>query len=135
MQRRAMIWLNRTIAAVLIAFATSQGTLAGDAATPMTPKVAGQRYGQALGVLEVCHGSKLTAKADSLSQTYSGAELEAFKAAAAGVFEAWNGVKNCVNATDPNQCKIIMDKSCLAAEGEIGPAGKSMPGLVEFASR
>ena len=81
----------------------------------------------------MCHGSKLTPKASNLAQSYTGAELEAFKAAAAGVFEAWNGVKNCVNAADPNQCKIIMDKSCLSAEAEIGAAGKAFGGLVEFA--
>ncbi len=125
----------RTLATVLLACAVSNAASAGDAGAPLKPKDAGQRYGQALGVLEVCHGSKLTAKASSLSQSFEGTELEAFKAAAAGVFDAWHGVKNCVNAADPNQCKIIMDKSCLAAEDEIGAAGKALPGLVEFAKR
>ena len=124
---------NQTVAAMILVCASMQSAVAGDAAAPLTPKDAGLRYGQALGALEVCHGSKLTAKADGLSQSYSGAELEAFKAAAAGVFEAWNGVKNCVNAADPNQCKIIMDKSCLAAEAEIGATGKVIGGLVDFA--
>ena len=126
---------KQILAAVILACAASHGATAGDAAAPMSAKDAGLRYGQALGVLEVCHGSKLTAKANSLAQSYSGAELESFKSAAASVFEAWNGVKNCVNAADPNQCKIIMDKSCLLAEDEIGPSGKAVPGLVEFASR
>ncbi len=129
-----MMRISWIVAAMIMVSAAPHAASAGGTSSPITPKDAGQRYGQALGVLEVCHGSKLTAKAYSLSQTYSGAELEAFKAAAAGVFEAWNGVKNCVNAADPNQCKIIMDKSCLAAESEIGLAGKSLPGLVEFAS-
>lgn len=126
---------KQRLAAVLLACAAPHVATAGDAVAPMTPKDAGLRYGQALGAIEVCHGSKLTAKANSLSQSFSGAELESFKAAAAGVFEAWNGVKNCVNAADPNQCKIIMDKSCLLAEDEIGRSGKAVPGLVEFASR
>ena len=69
----------RTAAAVIMACALSHLAVAEDAAAPLTPKDAGQRYGQALGALEVCHGSKLTAKADGLSQSYSGAELEAFK--------------------------------------------------------
>lgn len=128
-----MIRMSRTAAAMIMACVVSPVAVAGDTAAPLTAKDAGQRYGQALGALEVCHGSKLTAKADGLSQSYSGAELEAFKAAAAGVFEAWNGVKNCVNAADPNQCKIIMDKSCLAAEAEIGATGKALAGLVDFA--
>lgn len=122
-----------TAAAMILACTISHSAVAEDAAAPLTPKDAGLRYGQALGALEVCHGSKLTAKADGLSQYYSGSELETFKAAAAGVFEAWNGVKNCVNAADPNQCKIIMDKSCLAAEAEIGATGKALAGLVDFA--
>jgi hypothetical protein len=126
---------TQRLASVILASVAPLGALAGDAPAPMTPKDAGQRYGQALGVIEVCHGSKLTEKANSLSQSYTGTELEAFKAAAAGVFEAWNGVKNCVHAADPNQCKIIMDKSCLLAEDEIGPSGKALPGLVMFAVR
>lgn len=123
----------RTTATMIIACTASHSAVAGEPATELSPKYAGQRYGQALGVIEVCHGSKLTAKADGLPKSYSGAELEAFKAAAADVFEAWNGVKNCVNTRDPNQCKIIMDQSCLAAEGEIGGTGRALSGLVDFA--
>jgi hypothetical protein len=120
-------------AAMIMACAVSHSAVAGDSAAELSPQYAGQRYGQALGVIEVCHGSKLTAKADGLPKSFSGADLEAFKAAAADVFEAWNSVKNCVNGTDPNQCKIIMDQSCLTAESEIGLTGRALSGLVEFA--
>jgi len=101
-------------------------------AEPLAPREAGARYGQALGALEVCYGSKLTPKADALSAAYTGTDLEAFKAEAAKIFDAWAAVRGCTRQNDPNQCKIIMDKSCLAAEAEIGAAGTAMPGLVEF---
>lgn len=105
---------------------------AEDAAPPAAPKDAGVRYGQALGVLEVCYGSKLTVKGKALEQSFTGADLEAFKAAAAKVYDAWVKVRGCTNQRDPNTCKVIMDKSCLAAESEIGAKGTEMPGLVEF---
>ncbi len=105
---------------------------AEDAAAPVSPKDAGVRYGQALGVLEVCYGSKLTDKAKGLEQSFTGADLEAFKVAAANVFDAWVKVRGCTNQRDPNTCKIIMDKSCLQAESEIGANGTAMPGLVDF---
>lgn len=98
----------------------------------LMPKDAGLRYGQALGVLEVCYGSKLTEKAKSLGQAFKDSDLETFKAAAASVYNAWVKVRNCANQRDPNTCKVIMDKSCLAAEAEIGPSGTALPGLVEF---
>lgn len=102
---------------------------------PLSPRDAGLRYGQALGVLEVCYGSKLTDKASNLEKSYTGDELEQFKASAAKVYEAWAKVRACTNQRDPNTCKIIMDKSCLAAEAEIGPKGTAMPALVEFIAR
>ena len=98
----------------------------------LTAKDAGTRYGQALGAIEICYGSKVTDKAKALEADYAGAELEDFKTQAAKVLEKWLKVKDCRKQNDPNQCKIIMDKSCLAAEAEIGPAGTAMPGLVEF---
>lgn len=97
-------------------------------------KDAGVRYGQALGVLEVCYGSKMTGKGKALETAYSGDDLAAFKLAAAGVYDAWVKVRACTNQKDPNTCKIIMDKSCLAAKAEIGPKGSAMPDLVEFAA-
>lgn len=96
---------------------------------------AGARYGQALGALEVCHGAKLTAAGDALRSAFAGVDNEVFKSQAAKVFDAWMIVKNCVNGRDPNQCKISMDKSCAAADAEIGKNGSAMPGLVEFPVR
>lgn len=96
---------------------------------------AGARYGQALGVVDICIGAKVTAKGEALRAAYAGADQELFKAQAAKVYDAWYAVKGCGNATDPNQCKIIMDKSCAAAEAEIGAQGSVMPGLVEFPKR
>ena len=98
----------------------------------LTAKDSGTRFGQALGAIEVCYGSKVTDKANALEANYAGAELEDFKTQAAKILEKWLKVKDCRKQNDPNQCKIIMDKSCLAAEAEIGPAGTAMPGLVEF---
>lgn len=123
---RTLIFLSLclTVAAPLFAAAASAEALA--------PREDGARYGQALGVLEVCHGSKLTAKAEALPATYTGTDLEAFKTEAAKIYDAWAAVRGCTKQHDPNQCKIIMDKSCLAAEAEIGADGKAMPGLVEF---
>lgn len=104
-------------------------------AETLSPRDAGARYGQALGALEICYGSRLTAAGDALRSRFSGADNDVFKAQAAKIFNAWHTVKNCANADDPNQCKIIMDKSCAAAEAEIGTHGSVMPGLVEFATR
>ncbi|MBK9079382.1 MAG: hypothetical protein WBP38_09545 [Hyphomicrobium sp.] len=98
----------------------------------LSAREAGARYGQALGAIEICHGSKVTAAGDALGQNFTGADHDVFKAQAAKVFEAWRQVKACSNAADPNTCKIIMDKSCATAEQEIGPSGTVMPGLVEF---
>lgn len=119
-----------------VALAAWPGTArAGEAVAAPDAKDAGLRYGQALGVIEVCYGSKLTDKARALEQAYSGADLETFKASAASVFEAWAKVRACSNQKDPNTCKIIMDRSCQMAESEIGPSGSAMAGLVEFLKR
>jgi hypothetical protein len=107
----------------------SAGVSAADA---LDPREAGARYGQALGAAEVCYGSTVTDKARTLADAFSGADLDAFKAQAATVYDAWVKVKSCSNQFDPNQCKIIMDKSCLAAEAEIGSSGTAIAGLVDF---
>lgn len=114
-------------------FAGSDETAAVAAPAALTPREAGARYGQALGAVEICFGSKVTPAASALSQSYSGADQDTFKAQAAKIFDAWAKVKACVDQADPNKCKIIMDKSCLAAEAEIGANGSAVPGLVEFA--
>lgn len=100
-----------------------------------SPRDAGARYGQALGALEICYGAKLTAAGDALRSAFVGIDNEVFKTQAAKVFDAWMTVKNCVNGRDPNQCKIIMDRSCAGADAEIGAKGSVMPGLVEFPAR
>lgn len=98
----------------------------------LSPKDAGARYGQALGAVEVCFGSKVTDQTKRLENSYSGSDQETFKAQAAKIYEAWRKVKSCADQVDPNRCKIIMDKSCLAAEAEIGAEGNVVPGLVDF---
>jgi hypothetical protein len=116
------------------AFATEDGVPAAsaDQRPALSPKEAGARFGQALGAIEICYGSKVTDKAKALGDSYNGAEQEAFKAQAGKIYDAWVKVKNCKNQQDPNQCKIMMDKSCAMAEAEIGSSGSAMPGLVEF---
>jgi hypothetical protein len=122
---------NTKIAIAVTLIALSIGTDIGRAQSPITAKEAGARYGQALGAIEICIGSKLTAKAEELKSTYSDANAETFTTEAAKVFQAWAAVKNCNRAKDPNQCKIIMDKSCASAFSEIGPTGTAYPGLLE----
>jgi hypothetical protein len=110
-------------------------TAARAAVAGLTPKDAGARYGQALGAVEICIGAKVTDKASALNSVYSGSDLEAFKAQAAKIYDAWIKVKNCVRQDDPNQCKVIMDESCAAAIAEIGPAGTAVPGLLDAPPR
>lgn len=95
----------------------------------------GARYGQALGVIEVCIGSTLTERAKTLEAQFSGHDLAAFRAQAAKVFDAWRKLRGCARPDDPNQCKIMMDASCAAAWREIGPRGTAVPDLVNFPSR
>ena len=102
-------------------------------ATPLLAKEAGARYGQALGAVEICFGSKVTEKAKSLGAAYTGTEQVDFQAQSVKIYAAWAKVKACSDQLDPNKCKIIMDSSCLSAETEIGATGNVIPGLVEFA--
>ena len=135
-----MIRPQRTLMATALAlgFATTP-LMADDKPNPsqtstakLDAEEAGARFGQALGALEVCYGSKMTPKGKALEATYEGGDLQRFKARAARVYEAWVKVRGCANQRDPNTCKIIMDRSCQMAEAEIGPAGNAMAGLVEF---
>jgi hypothetical protein len=112
------------------AVASARAAVAG-----LPPKDVGARYGQALGAVEICIGAKVTDKASALNSVYSGSDLEAFKAQAAKIYDAWLKVKNCVRQDDPNQCKVIMDESCAAAIAEIGPAGTAVPGLLDAPPR
>ena len=124
-----------SIALIPFAYAGEQAAPANAVApaTTIQPKDAGARYGQALGAVEICFGSKVTDKAKGLENSYSGDDQDTFKAQAAKIYEAWRKVKNCTDQVDPNRCKIIMDKSCLAAEAEIGAEGSVLQGLVDFA--
>lgn len=124
--------MRRTSIALTLA-AGFAGPILADGA--LSPKDAGARYGQALGAVEICIGSKVTEKSKALEAGYSGADLDAFKLQAAKVFDAWLKVKACARSDDPNQCKIIMDRSCEAAAAEIGASGSAIPGLVEFPQR
>ena len=126
-----------TAAAALAMCAALSGTSAGAADSPsaLAARDAGVRYGQALGAIEICHGARLTDKAKTIGAAFHGGDQDTFKAAAAKTFEAWLKVKACANQHDPNQCKIIMDKSCLTAEAEVGRRGSILPGLVEFKER
>lgn len=108
---------------------SAQDSVAG--ATAIGPRDAGARYGQALGAAEICIGWRPSAKASSLGAAFTGAELDAFKSQTAKVLDAWVKVKNCARPEDPNECKIIMDKSCEAAIAEIGPDGTALPGLLD----
>jgi len=110
-------------------------TRAAVAAARMTPKDAGARYGQALGAVEICIGYKISRRASALESIFSGTDVEAFKAQAAKIYDAWVKVKNCVRQDDPNQCKVIMDESCASAISEIGPSGTALPGLLDPPSK
>jgi hypothetical protein len=97
----------------------------------MTPHDVGSRYGQALGAVEICHGASTTAKVPKLNSLYTGADLESFKAQATKIYDAWIKLKQCTLVDPPSECKVIVEESCAAAIGEIGPDGSVLPGLVE----
>ncbi len=101
-------------------------------ASHLTPRDTGSRYGQALGAVEVCAGTRVTERASALSKLYSGTDIEEFNAQEKKIYDAWMKVKHCVREDDPNQCKVIVDESCAAAMTEIGPKGTALPGLLEI---
>ncbi|HEY8195296.1 MAG TPA: hypothetical protein VIF13_09610 [Hyphomicrobium sp.] len=101
------------------------------AVSEMTPKDVGSRYGQALGAVEVCTGTKATDKVSQINAIYTGADLQSFTTQATKIREAWNRLKLCAIADNPSQCKVIADESCAAAIAEIGPSGTVLPGLLE----
>lgn len=125
----------RAVTLAAIAVIGAGAALAASTDGKLSPQLAGAHYGQALGALEICYGSQLTDKAKTLAESYAGADGETFKSSAAKTFQAWTEVKNCVNQKNPNVCKVAMDRSCLAAEAEIGESGSAVPGLVAFAKR
>jgi hypothetical protein len=101
-----------------------------DASSPSSPQIAGARYGQALGAIEICPGAALSQKAERLEASFNGQDLDLFLAQAAKIYNSWKPVIHCVNQNDPNPCRIIIQMSCQAAVAEIGPGGSAFPDLL-----
>lgn len=94
-------------------------------------KLAGARFGQALGSELICYGLKSTEKAKALPAKYTGDDAAAFSRESDKVLAAWREAATCKNAKGPNECRLLFEASCSAAFREIGPNGTSIPGLVE----
>jgi hypothetical protein len=129
--------------ALLIAFALvalSMPARAGDPPKPQAdkfgdltnPRDAGIRYGQAAGMAAVCIDMKATAKAEALSATFAGEDLEKFKVQADNVLKSWKKTLGCTHTADPNPCRLAYQMSCREGYKEIGPAGSVAPGLIEM---
>lgn len=137
--------LTRTInchfaIAALLAGVAAFGTVAraGDPlpASDMTkPRDAGIRYGQAAGVAAVCPDLRVTSRAESLGQAFTGKDLEAFNVQAEAVLSSWKKTLTCSHTMDPNPCRLANQMSCQQALQEIGPAGTVAPGLIEAAAQ
>ncbi len=118
----------------------SAPALAGDAAAAsppafgdMTnPRDAGIRYGQAAGMAAVCLDMKPTAKAEALSSTFTGEDLQKFNVQAETVLKSWKKTLACAHSADPNPCRLAHQMSCKEGYKEIGPSGTVAPGLVEM---
>lgn len=108
---------------------------ARSAVAQMTPHDVGSRYGQALGVIEICPGAQTTVKVPALNTIYTGADLQTFQAQASRIFNAWIKLKQCGTFDDPNECRVVVEESCAAALIEIGPTGTVFPGLLEGPGR
>ncbi len=132
--RRLAVSLAATILAL------SLPAIAGDAPIPQAakfgdlsnPRDAGIRYGQAAGMAAVCLDMKPTAKAEALSVTFTGENLEKFKVQAETVLKSWKKTLACAHTADPNPCRLAHQMSCKEGYKEIGPAGSIAPGLVEM---
>ncbi|MCU0953199.1 MAG: hypothetical protein MUC37_01010 [Hyphomicrobium sp.] len=96
------------------------------------PRDAGIRYGQAAGMAAVCLDMKPTAKAEALSNAFTGADLEKFKVQAETVMQSWKKTLSCAHKVDPNPCRLAHQMSCKEAFKEIGPGGSVAPGLIEM---
>lgn len=96
------------------------------------PRDAGIRYGQAAGMAAVCLDMKPTEKAEALSSSFTGSELEKFKVQAETVLQSWKKTLSCAHKVDPNPCRLAHQMSCKEAFKEIGPNGTVAPGLVEL---
>ncbi len=98
----------------------------------MSPKLAGARYGQALGSSLVCPYIHLMPAAEDLMRRYSGADLDTFKDQAQQIAIVWKKTLGCDPMADINRCRVLSEKSCSEAIKEIGPAGTAAKGLIEF---
>lgn len=96
------------------------------------PRDAGIRYGQAAGMAVVCLNMKPTAKAEALSTSFTGADLEKFKVQAETVVQSWKKTLACAHTSDPNPCRLAHQMSCREGYKEIGPGGSVAPGLIEM---
>lgn len=124
--------MARPICCTVLLAAMALGGAAGAAsAEPETLSAAeaGARYGQARGAGDLCEGLRPSAKVETLSASYGGADLDAFNAAASKVFQAWEDTMTCKQG--PNECRRAHDLSCAEAVREIGPDGSRLPGLLE----
>jgi hypothetical protein len=101
----------------------------------LTPHDVGSRYGQALGAVQICRNTRTTVKVPALSTVYTGADLKSFEAQAKKIYDAWIKLKQCTLIDDPSECNVVVDESCAAAIGEIGPSGTVFPGLMEGTAR
>lgn len=113
---------------------TAGTTMADTTGSPaaLPPKLAGARYGQALGSSLVCPYIHLQPAAETLLQRYTGADLDSFKAEAQQVALVWKKTLGCDPIADINRCRVLSEKSCSEAIREIGPAGTAVAGLIEF---
>lgn len=111
--------------------ATEATDAARSAVAQMTPHDVGSRYGQALGVIEICPDTQTTLKVPALNTMYTGPELQAFQTQASRIYNAWIKLKQCATVDDPSECRVVVEESCAAAIIEIGPSGTVLPGLLE----
>ncbi len=96
---------------------------------------AGARYGQAQSASKFCPGGKITDKAESLAQSFTGDDAAVFKAGADNVTAAWDKAFACIEI-DPatnrkTECRKMRLTSCRQAWIEIGAEGKDVPGLLD----
>jgi hypothetical protein len=128
------------VALAIAGVAFSLNAQAGDPPSPQAakfgdltnPRDAGIRYGQAAGMAVVCLDMKPTAKAEALSGSFSGEDLEKFKVQAENVLNSWKKTLTCAHNSDPNPCRLAHQLSCKEGYKEIGPDGSVAPGLVEM---
>ncbi|MBX9862692.1 MAG: hypothetical protein K2Y42_08050 [Hyphomicrobium sp.] len=99
--------------------------------SPLPPREAGARHGQALGVALICYGLRTTPAVDRLPTQYQGEAKAQFDAESAKILTSWREASSCKKAGGPNACRLVYEWSCAAALREIGPEGTALPGLVE----